>query len=108
MDTSEAPGPDLMVLTADLAAELEDVSSDGEGGIVTYRRGGTIFARVSADALEMRLPADIADAALGTPDTVTLPGGAGWLRFSPQGRERHVVDRASAWFLTAWRHAAGS
>jgi hypothetical protein len=102
----EGPGPDLMVLVADLAAEAEGVSSSGDKGIVSYRRGAVLFARVSADALEVRLPADIADAALRTPDTTALAGAPGWLRFSPRGRERHVTDRASAWFQMAWRHAS--
>jgi hypothetical protein len=97
-----------MVLVADLAAESDDVSSSGDAGIVAYRRGAVLFARVSADALEVRLPADIADAALRTPDTAAIPGDAGWLRFSPSGRERHVVDRATAWFQIARRHAGGS
>jgi hypothetical protein len=133
-----------MVLAAELATELGDVTSDGDGGVVSYRRGETLFARVSADALEVRLPPDIAEAAVRTPDTVpitqpsgdgpTLPIGGpdaasggpdaasgapdaasgspppirpGWVRFSPGGRERHVVDRALAWFRTAWRHAEG-
>lgn len=104
----EGPGPDLMVLIADLAAESDGVSSSGDGGIVSYQRGAVLFARVSADALEVRLPADIADAALRTPDTAAIPGEPGWLRFSPRGRERHVVDRATAWFQLAWRHAGGS
>jgi hypothetical protein len=109
-----------MVLASDLATELGEVASDGDGGVVSYRRGQTVFARVSADALEVRLPPEIADAAVRTPDTVDLPEGPGspqgagsgsppggpcWVRFSPRGRERHVVDRASAWFQTAWRHA---
>ena len=102
--TAEGTGPDLMALAAELAAELEDVHASGEGGIVTYDRGATVFARVSADAIEVRLPDDIAEAALRTPDTLPL-SGVGWLRFEPQGRERHVTDRASAWFQTAWRHA---
>jgi len=108
MAASEASGPDLMVLVVDLASELGQVSSSGDAGIVSYQRAGTVFARVSADALEVRLPADIADAALRTPDTAAIPGAAGWLRFSPRGRERHVVDRATAWFQMAWRHAGGS
>jgi hypothetical protein len=102
---SEPFGPDLMVLSADLAAELGDVSSSGDGGVVSYQRTGTIFARVSADTLEVRLPADIADAALRTPDTSPIPGDTSWVRFTPRGRERHVTDRAAAWFEMAWRHA---
>lgn len=104
---TEESGPDLMVLVAEVAAELGEVTSSGDEGIVSYRRGAVLFARVSADALEVRLPADIADAALRTPDTAALPGGTGWLRFAPLGRERHVLDRATAWFQMAWRHAAG-
>ncbi len=110
-------GPDLMVLAAELAADLADVTSEGDGGVVTYRRGATVFARVSPDALDLRLPADIAEAALRTPDTAPgEPAGRagapplaapGWVRFSPKGRERHVTDRAAAWFHTAWRHAGG-
>jgi hypothetical protein len=105
-----------MVLAAELVAELGDVTSDGDGGVVSYRRDEVLFAMVSADALEVRLPPDIAEAAVRTPDTVSLtaapgsppPGGPGWVRFSPRGHERHVVDRASAWFRTAWRHARGT
>jgi len=98
-------GPDLMVLAAELAAELGEVRVTGDGGIVSYERDGVIFARVSADVLEVRLPGDIAEAAARTPDAAVVPGESGWIRFSPQGRERHVTDRASAWFQTAWRYA---
>lgn len=101
-------GPDLMVLAAELTAELGETTAEGEGGVVSYRRAGRVFARVSADAVDVRLPADIAEAALHTPDTVALPGEPGWLRFEPRAHERHVSDRAEAWFRTAWRHAAGS
>ena len=57
--------------------------------------------------MELRLPEDIAEAALNTPDTVPVSGQAGWVRLEPVGVEGHVIDRASAWFLTAWRHAEG-
>ena len=98
-------GPDLMLLASELAGELEGVSSSGDGGVVSYTREGAAFARLSADALDIRLPADIAEAALRTPDTTAVPGDTGWVRFAPRGRERHVTDRATAWFQTAWRHA---
>jgi hypothetical protein len=101
------PAPDLQRLAAELAADLEEVAVSGDGGVVTYRRGDAVFARATADALEIRLPEDIADAALRTPDTLAVPGQPGWLRFVPAGSERHVIDRATAWFQTAWRHAAG-
>jgi hypothetical protein len=53
----------------------------------------------------VRLPPDIAEAALRTPDTSALPEGPDWVRFTPASQERHDVDRAAAWFQTAWRHA---
>lgn len=95
-----------MLLAAELSAELGGTTNSGDGGVVSYHRGGALFARVSADALEVCLPTDIAAAAARTPDTVVVPGEVGWIRFAPLGRERHVTDRASAWFESAWRHAA--
>ena len=102
--------PDLAGLCADLADELTDeldeVSSSADGDVVSYARGGAVFVRVSSSSLEVRLPADIADAALRTPDTALDPDDRGWVRFTPKDSERHAVDRAAAWFQTAWRHAA--
>jgi hypothetical protein len=100
-----AEAPDLVALAAELASDLDEVTADRDGGEVSYRRGKAVFARASADALEVRLPDDIADAAERTPDTAAIPGQPGWVRFAPLGNERHVTDRAAAWFQTAWRHA---
>ena len=104
---ADEAGLDLQVLAAEVAADLEGVSVTGDGGVVSYRRGDTVFARVTPDALELRLPEDIADAALRTPDTLAVPGRPGWVRFVPVDTERHVVDRATAWLQTAWRHVEG-
>lgn len=65
-----------------------------------------VFAHVSSAGMEVRLPADIAEAALRTPDTAAT-AERGWVRITPPTDERHVSDRATAWFHTAWRHAAG-
>jgi hypothetical protein len=100
--------PDLAGLCADLAEELDDVTSSADGEMVTYVRGGTEFARVSGPTLAVRLPDDIADAALRTPDTALDADDRGWLRFTPAHDERHVIDRAAAWFQTAWRHAGSN
>ena len=97
--------PDLTGLCAELADELDEVSSSADGDVVAYARGGAVFARVSGPTFEVRLPADIAEAALRTPDTALDPDDRGWLRFTPKD-ERHAIDRAAAWFQTAWRHAA--
>jgi hypothetical protein len=104
---SDESAPDLQALAAELAADLDEVSVSGDGGVVVYERGTAIFARATHDALELRLPEDIVDAALRTPDTLAVPGQSGWLRFVPADEERHVTDRATAWFQTAWRHAEG-
>ncbi len=98
--------PDLAGLCAQLADELDEVVSSADGDAMTYSRGGAAFARVSASTLEVRLPADIAEAALNTPDTILDPDDRGWVRFTPKTGERHVTDRVAAWFQTAWRHAA--
>jgi len=97
--------PDLAGLCADLAQELDEVSSTTDGDAVAYSMGGAVFARVSGPALEVRLPVDIAAAALRTPDTALDPDDRGWIRFTPKDDEQHVTDRAKAWFQTAWRHA---
>ena len=97
--------PALEGLIAQLADELEDVTISRQDAVSTYERAGSAFARHSADALEVRLPEDIGEAALRTPDTATMPGQPGWIRFAPRSSERHVRDRAEAWFTTAWRHA---
>lgn len=90
-----------------VAAELEEAAAARADDGTTWSRAGTPFARLHRGGLDVRLPDDIAEAALRTPDTRRLDDG-GWLRFTPSTRERHVTDRAEAWFVTAWRHAARS
>jgi len=97
--------PDLAGLCADVASELDEVTSSPDGDSLTYRRGSVPFARVSGSMLEVRLPADIGEAALRTPDTTTIAGESSWVHFTPRDEGRHVTDRAEAWFRTAWRHA---
>src|SRR5262245_2339206 len=94
-------------LVASIAPFLDEVvaSEDAASGMMVYRRGEREIARMDAQALEVRLPPDVADAASRTPDTVAIGGEPGWIRFTPTSAERHVADRAEAWFRTAWRHA---
>ncbi len=97
---------DLVGLCAECAAELDDAVSSADGSTTVYRREGIEFARVADGALRVRLPVDIAEAALSTPDTSLEPTDRGWLVFSPGTSEPHVIDRAKAWFRIAWKHAA--
>ncbi len=100
--------PDLEDLCAEVAAELDEITSAADRGVTSYARGSAVFARVSGSRLEVRLPTDIAEAALRTPDTTLDPDDRGWLHFTPTDTERHVTDRAAAWFEIAWRHARDS
>ncbi len=103
MDTDAKPALDDLV--DDLAEELGDASAVADDTLTVWERGGIEFARVSSSVLEVRLPEDIGAAALRTPDTAAIVGEHGWVRFTPSSDERHVADRAEAWFHTAWRHA---
>ena len=102
---SQQAKPDLGALCAGCAAELDDAIGSSDGATTAYRREGVEFARVEGARLRVRLPVDIAEAALNTPDTTLDPDDRGWLVFSPSSDERHVVDRATAWFRLAWKHA---
>jgi hypothetical protein len=97
--------PDLVALCAACAAELEDATGLADGAAAVYTREGVEFARVEGATLRVRLPVDIAEAALNTPATKLDPDDRGWLMFSPSSDERHVIDRATAWFRLAWKHA---
>lgn len=97
---------DLAAFCMEVAADLDDISTVSEGGTTTFQRDTAAFARASEAQLDVRLPADIAEAALRTPDTATTDE-RGWIRFTPADAERDVTDRAEAWFRTGWRHAGG-
>ena len=61
--------PDLAGLCSEVAAELDEITSAADDGMTSYARGSAVFARVTGSRLEVRLPTDIAEAALRTPDT---------------------------------------
>lgn len=94
----------LSALAEDVLGDLDGVTRSTESDAAAYECAGSPFARTIATGLEIRLPADIAEAADRTPDTTSLDGG--WLRFTPASDEQHALDRAHAWLLTAWRHAS--
>ena len=84
--------PDLAGLCAEVADELDEVTSTSEGGGTTYARGGAIFARVAGGKLDVRLPAEIARAALRTPDTGPDPDDRGWDQPIGEVQVTHVED----------------
>lgn len=96
----------LQELLATVAADLDDVTATAiPGGAVAWSRGADVFVSHDGDGAwaEFRLDPAIAAAALRTPDTAPSPRGQGWVRFQPTSLDGHAVDRATAWFISAYR-----
>ncbi len=98
----------LIDLFARLAGELAEVtvsaSTEGTEG-TEYRRGDRAFAAAGDSAVEVRLHPEVAEAAQRTSHTTASSRGAGWVRFEPPSVDGFALDRAGAWFLSAWRAA---
>ena len=97
---------------------LEDVLSaaaEGLGDVVagaatdgmTWTRYGAPFAWLGGTRAEFRLDPLVARAALRTPDTTASARGPDWVAFAPGIVDEGAVDRAEAWFLSAYRRAVG-
>jgi hypothetical protein len=97
------------LLTAAAAALSDLTSSPTRDGEVTWAKGGDVFAVLGSDgaSAEFALDRAVAAAAVRTPDTAPSPRGPGWVQFRPETLDSHGEDRASAWFASAYRHAAG-
>ena len=101
-----------------LGEVLTTVAADADGvaatptpdGGVAWSRGTVAFAVLGAAgrSAEFLLDPAIAAAAVHTPDTEPSPRGQGWVRFQPNELDGHAVDRATAWFVSAWRRTARS
>jgi len=90
----------------DAAAEdLGDLRIGGEGASVSWSVGDTVFAALDAARAEFRLDPLVAAAALRTPDTAPSTRGRDWVTFAPETLDDGAVDRAEAWFLSAYRRA---
>lgn len=91
---------------ARLTAPIErQVGTDGQ---LEYLRGGRPFATVDPDGAwaVFHLTPTVAAAALRTPDTEPSTRGRGWVTLRPAILDGHAVDRATAWFESAWRASA--
>ena len=97
----------LQELLTDAGEALVDVSVTSDVRGLIWDRTGRPFATSNADGLtaEFRLDPAVASAALRTPDTKSSRRGPDWITFSPEGLDDHAVDRAEAWFGSAWRRA---
>lgn len=96
---------ELLMAAGEAQADVS-ASVDPSGGLV-WDRVGRPFAASSADGLaaEFRLDAPVAAAALRTPDTASSRRGQDWVRFRPDVLDDHALDRAEAWFGSAWRRS---
>ena len=97
----------LRELLTEAGEALVDVSVTSAAHGLVWDRTGRPFATSSADGLtaEFRLDPAVAVAALRTPDTKPSRRGPDWISFEPAGLDDHALDRAEAWFASAWRRA---
>jgi len=85
-----------------LLAETPDVKVRG----AEYERNGVVFAaRPDPRTVELRLGADIAEAAMNTPGTYASSRGEEWVALKPEDWA-DADDRLEAWYRVAWRMAA--
>jgi hypothetical protein len=87
--------------------ELDGVERTRDGESVTYLVGGTAFAVLMQDVLEVSLDPAVARAALRTADTLSSSRGGGWIAFTPETIDRFALDRAEAWVRSAHRRITG-
>ena len=85
-----------------------EVGTDEAGGI-TWSSGGSVFAVLAADGASASFLLDpiVANAAARTPDVKRSRRGDGWVDMTPKVVDRHVYDRARAWFLSGHRRLTG-
>jgi hypothetical protein len=100
-------GGSLQAFVLDHADAFDDLAEMVlDGGACRVVAGGNLAAVVEPDALEVRLRAAVATAALRMPDTTASGRGRGWVRFAPADLDDFSRDRALAWLDSAVRLAA--
>jgi len=100
--------PSLVEAIDRLADELDDVHRHEGPNFVEYVRGTTVFAVRQGSLVSFRLRPEVVDAALRTPDTVRSSRGSDWVLLQPRTVDGFALDRALAWFESAWRLAGES
>ena len=92
----------------DLAATVEGVTGEvGPDGTTTWSGPGGPFAALDARGAmaSFKLDAELAAAAVRTPDTSSSERGPAWVDFVPREVDDHAADRATAWFGAAARRS---
>jgi hypothetical protein len=97
--------PGLPASVAEVIVDLPDARSQSIDHVVTWTRGGTVFAALGTAGIEIRLDRAVADAAARTPDTAPASRGEEWIRFNPLELDGHALDRLRAWLELAYTRA---
>lgn len=99
------PGEDPAAVVDRLCVELDGIERRESGRTVEFVRGGLVFAVREGVHLSFRLRPEIVQAALRTPGTSRSARGAEWVALESGEMDAFTMDRARAWFETAWRFA---
>jgi hypothetical protein len=97
----------LAELLDEAGSTIGPVDRRETNGGTEFLVGGRPFAALAGDTVEFSLEPLVGRAALATPDATPSRRGADWVAFRPQELDRFAQDRATAWFLSAWRRARG-
>src|SRR4051794_21069129 len=97
MPTNGSGDSSLSALVERLTREFGGVGQRQGSGSTEFLRAGAAFAIVRGDQVEIRVRADIAEAALRTPNTAPSMRGSDWITFRPDPTEPQDVDRLRAW-----------
>jgi hypothetical protein len=93
---------------SELAVELGATIDRTSPPTMEFRRDRRTFAVATGSTVDLRLDSEIAVAALGTPSTQASQRGPEWVRLTVDTTQTHDLDRARAWFLSAYRNAERS
>lgn len=104
----EAPAESPAEAMEGLARQLEGVERRAVGRAIEYARGGVVFAARQDGRLSFRLREEVVGAALRTPDTAPSARGVDWIELSEGMADQFALDRAVAWFESAWRLAGSA
>jgi hypothetical protein len=104
----EAPTESPAETVDRLAVQLEGVRRIVVGDAVEYDRAGVLFATRNASTLSFHLREEVVSAALKTPDTAPSARGSDWISLVPAAADEFTMDRAAAWFESAWRLAGAA
>jgi hypothetical protein len=91
---------ELLVADAQKVGALKEAAANGGH---EFSHGRHKFAFVNGDVAEFRLDPEIVEAALRTPSTTASTRGPDWVCLTVREADQHAVDRARAWFLSAYR-----